>query len=66
MMISNGSNDPFTGQLVADSVDYQNAELHDATFVVVPEPGPSAAWIGAAALVLALSFRNCHRASAEY
>jgi choice-of-anchor A domain-containing protein len=61
MTISNGANDPVTGQIVAGSVDYQNAELHSAPLIAIPEPNLSAAWMGLLALLLAIVLPNCHR-----
>jgi choice-of-anchor A domain-containing protein len=40
--LSNGTNDPLTGQIVAGSIDYQNAELHFAGLAPIPEPPASA------------------------
>lgn len=71
MTVSNGTNDPMEGQIVAGDLDYQNAELHFAQLAVpIPEPPLVPAALGAAVLAWVLrrrrhTFPNCHNFSAE-
>ncbi len=59
--LSNANNTSINGQIVAASLSYSNAELHDTAFtpvgVLVPEPSTYALW-GAGLCALGFSARR--------